>query len=442
MTAQFVPARSKLEATSRIYSLAGVEAEPLGPGSKEKKSVLTHLATALDLEVDRRAPKPEVGRQLAAQIDAEWDATCWSTGSTITLTGLNRLLEAASTVLSMRRPPRPTLPELLEEWSDFVPARSKLEAVNRISALTASGPEKLGPGSKERKSVLVNALAGLRIDDGRGRTKTELGAHLASSLGVGWDSSCFSTGETITLAGLNVVLAGMERSLGRAGVGLAFPNPRAEAEALTSALSDLLVEHWDGRACVDEMRQAEYSQWRQMEWPGFYFEYRGLPALIDAYGGGPRKIGAVRFDYGLGTTWDLKCHSTEARGAAPLNDRESMVAALGSGTLGLLVLTGSRQIDPSGEFDRWHREVTSTSRVARPANTGRRRARKSSFTPTELCAIVIDDVAHHDELLAAGVLTVLAQGRQAGGAPRPPKYAIRLDSTARHGIVLARAERS
>ena len=31
---------------------------------------------------------------------------------------------------------------------DFTPAKNKLEAVNRISALTDSGPETLGPGSK------------------------------------------------------------------------------------------------------------------------------------------------------------------------------------------------------------------------------------------------------------------------------------------------------
>ena len=42
---------------------------------------------------------------------------------------------------------------------EFVPARNKLEAVARISNLTNSGPETLGPGSKEHKSVVLKELA-------------------------------------------------------------------------------------------------------------------------------------------------------------------------------------------------------------------------------------------------------------------------------------------
>ena len=41
-----------------------------------------------------------------------------------------------------------------DQW--FKPAVSKIEAVNRISVLTGSGVEDLGPGSKERKRVLIN----------------------------------------------------------------------------------------------------------------------------------------------------------------------------------------------------------------------------------------------------------------------------------------------
>ena len=37
-TTPFLPAKSKLEAVARLYAAAQTPAEPLGPGSKEKKS--------------------------------------------------------------------------------------------------------------------------------------------------------------------------------------------------------------------------------------------------------------------------------------------------------------------------------------------------------------------------------------------------------------------
>ena len=43
-TSSFLPAKSKLEAVARLYAAAQTPAEPLGPGIKEKKSVLTKTA--------------------------------------------------------------------------------------------------------------------------------------------------------------------------------------------------------------------------------------------------------------------------------------------------------------------------------------------------------------------------------------------------------------
>ena len=56
-TTPFLPAKSKLEAVARLYAAAQTPAEPLGPGSKEKKSVLTKTAERLSLDVDESVPK-------------------------------------------------------------------------------------------------------------------------------------------------------------------------------------------------------------------------------------------------------------------------------------------------------------------------------------------------------------------------------------------------
>ena len=66
----FVPARSKLEAVARLYAAAQAPAEPLGPGSKEKKSVLIRTADRLSLPVDTTAPKNVLARQILQALHA------------------------------------------------------------------------------------------------------------------------------------------------------------------------------------------------------------------------------------------------------------------------------------------------------------------------------------------------------------------------------------
>ena len=61
--------------------------------------------------------------------------------------------------------------------SEFIPAKNKLEAVARISFLTNSGPEDLGPGSKERKSVLTNLANGLKIQIDESDSKPDIGGN-------------------------------------------------------------------------------------------------------------------------------------------------------------------------------------------------------------------------------------------------------------------------
>ena len=423
-TNEFLPADSKAEAVARLYAIAGVPPEPLGPGSTEKKSVLVSLARRFDLLADVRATKPVVGGQIAHALGAEWTPASWSRGSTITLHGLNVLLEAATHEASRRRL-LSAVEEAFAERLDipgFAPARGKLEAVNRISALTHSGAEDLGPGSKERKSVLTNLVVGLGLDLDTSLNKVELGAAIAHRFGVAWGDNAWSTGQTVTLVGLNNVLAGAERLLGALGRPLAdtFSSPFDEAHALLAVLDDAITARWDGRACVEEMRAAEYRNWRQTEWAGWYFEYVGVAALINAFGGGPRRVLHTSFDYALRSTWDLKAHSTGKERGAILNDLDAIEAGLGEGNgLGFIVLTGDPDYSDGLEFDAWHRGL----RGAGPAHE-RSRALKSGFTPVRLDAFHLPDASALDLARSQGAYAVMQQGRQPDGAARKPKLKI------------------
>lgn len=423
-TDEFVSASSKAEAVARLYALANAAPEPLGPGSTEKKSVLVALGRSLNLPVSAGATKPVLGAQIAHALGAEWTASAWSSGSTITLHGLNTLLEAATYELHQRAV-RSALEEALAGElgiGGFRPARGKLEAVNRISALTRSGPQVLGPGSKERKSVLVNLANGLGLDVRTELNKPELGAAIARKLGVGWGPSAWSAGHTITLTGLNALLAGGERRLGLLGQGpaQAFATPHDEADALLAVLASEIDVAWDGRRCVETMREAEFRHWRQTEWIGWYFEYIGIPALVNAFGGGPRKVNNTTFDYALRWTWDLKAHSTGGGNTAILNDLDAIETGLGQPAgVGFIVLTGVPDFSASEQFDLWHRE----QRGASPAHD-KSRALKSGFIPCRLDAYHLPSPAALETGRYRGEFSTMAQGRQPDGAARKPKLKV------------------
>jgi hypothetical protein len=79
-----------------MYLLADWTPEPLGPGSTEKRSAFEALGAAIGLDLTTVRSKHKCAESLARALDAEWDAGCWSAGDTVTLLGMNRLVDAAS----------------------------------------------------------------------------------------------------------------------------------------------------------------------------------------------------------------------------------------------------------------------------------------------------------------------------------------------------------
>lgn len=434
----FVPARSKLEAVARLYAAAQAPAEPLGPGSKEKKSVLTKTADRLSLPVDAAAPKDALARQILQALHEPWDPAYASTGQTITLGGLNAILSAAEAELGRRavRELRRSGP-MLPDW--FVPARDKLEAVRRISSITGGRPQDLGPGSKERKSVLIDLVQNLGLPIDPALRKDELAGRIARHLGMPWTTTCRSSGQTVTLDGLNAVLAGAEQCAlrGHAAVG---DRLRQEAE-LIAALAQSCPRRWEGRSCVEEMLTAEYSKARQTEWIGWYFEFVGLPALVNAYGGGPCRIGATEFDYARSFVWDLKAHAQNGSaaphdvvGQAPLNDRDAILrCARESQSIGFLVLSGASVPDADGAFDAWHRRMRGSTKK----RSLKSRVLKASFSPITVDAYVFQGATGVEDALEQRVLIGFRQGRQQSGAARRPKLKLDLRRGRENGYVMA-----
>src|SRR3990172_1049148 len=207
-----------------------------------------------------------------------------------------------------------------------------------------------------------------------------------------------------------------------------------EATQIVEQLATSIPEQWDGRACLLELRAADF-QWRQMEWIGWWFEWKARSALAGSLGGtlGVR-VGNTTFDYQLQFVWDLKAHVVKPTGKdwAILNDsaaiREGIVRI---GGWGAILCCGDAALDPTGEFKRWHDDLKGGAskyereRLQRGAHS---RTRKRSFSVREYRAIHLDlpliEVGFEE-----GWLAPFQQGmRNADGSARAQKFMIDLRS--------------
>jgi len=461
----FIPAATVTEAISRIFGLTGAQ-----PQTRGEKRALIALRDALDLDVDVVRTNAVLGERLANALGVEWRPAAHTVLNKVTLAGLNTLLEGATEAYrrgSLEQVAR-SMPSTLvgPGWAAFNPAVSKIEAVTRIAGLTGAPDEWLGPGSKEHKSVLTNLADRLLPSVGLDRSsKTRLGRALAREFSVVWSDSCASTGETISLEGLNTILAGAERRLGRLGSTAAeiLATPEAEGKALTAALNDgWKAQPWDGRRCIDWMQKQGVRGLNDNEWQGWYFEARGRDILNAAFPPSPKPVrvryGNTPFDYSLNYVWDLKAHTEEqdfpvvgrrvqARPQMILNDERAIRECVADQGLGFLVLAGVALMDEDLTFVAWHRsfKVAQGGRSA-ASNSGRSRMRKVAFTPLHVEAFWIANTPALDAAVAAGQLMVMGRGlRQApkveggSGAMRRTKFAMHVRK-ARKGLQVAKRD--
>jgi hypothetical protein len=309
---------------------------------------------------------------------------------------------------------------------DFIPAKNKLEAVARISNLTNSGPETLGPGSKERKSVVINLAHGMGLVTNNDETKQEIAKRIVEVSDRKWTTDCESIGQTLTLIGLNLLLqTGTEYLAARSSSSsLVELTLKEELHRISEVVVGKTPRQMDGKLAINEMKEAEFSQWRATEWQGFYFEFKVRPELINKLGGGPRKIGSTDFDYALVRTWDMKVHSSltrhgkESASNCILNDAESMRMAASQSGFGLIILSGEPIYDL--DFTRWHKSFLGNSKCEP------KKLLKKSFKPTRIDFFFVPSLQRLEEALEKSELKLFKQGRQPSGEARKVKYSINL----------------
>ena len=199
-----------------------------------------------------------------------------------------------------------------------------------------------------------------------------------------------------------------------------------DSKELASKLKPL-PKDWEAKAAIQEMKEAGYSHWKQMEWIGFYFQYlceKYLAGFVELPG---PKYGNVSFDGLYNRAWDFKAHAMNTSSHQLIvNDSEATNKAVKDyGSVGLILAVGKVEYnDESRTFQKWHEQLKGgksdyeRKRIERGAWS---RLRKVSFDLQQLSFIEIIEKT----LIDCG--SFQADFRNADGSARRSKVLIDLE---------------
>lgn len=204
-----------------------------------------------------------------------------------------------------------------------------------------------------------------------------------------------------------------------------------EGRQVAGILTGQVPRDWDGKRCILEMREAGSGDWKQMEWIGFYFEFKARQVLIPKIGGdiGP-VYGRTKFDYKLNYVWDFKVHPQQPGKWAYMNDTEAVDSCIQDhGGIGWLIACGRSAYDDFGEFKAWHDRLKGEKSKYEQENLKRgaaQRTRKTSFLFNDLVVVRLESQDAVKDAMAAGWLrdNMQAGQRNSNGKPRRPKYGV------------------
>lgn len=175
-------------------------------------------------------------------------------------------------------------------------------------------------------------------------------------------------------------------------------NSTISREIFEKLISKLPV-FWEGKETITYMKNNGSRNWRQMEWPGWYFEFVcGKILSEDSFFEIPgKKYGMVSFDGFKRINYDFKSHS-EFEGSTskvPTNGYLEVEQAISDyGAVCFIVACGDVEFDDDNQsFKNWHDQLKGkkSAYVLRGEDEGRvSRRRKTSFKLNKIIFVYVD----------------------------------------------------
>lgn len=186
-------------------------------------------------------------------------------------------------------------------------------------------------------------------------------------------------------------------------------------------------KHWDGKQAIEDMRNAGFPHWRQMEWIGFYFQFLCAQHLAPIMRiPGPR-YGNVEFDGLYKIPWDFKAHAMNTSSHQVIvNDSQAISSAITEfGCVGLILAMGQVEYnDEERTFQKWHSILKggiSEYEKERMKRGAWSRLRKVSLELKQISFIQITDAT----LIKSG--SFQSDFRNSNGKPRRAKVLLDLE---------------
>lgn len=210
-----------------------------------------------------------------------------------------------------------------------------------------------------------------------------------------------------------------------------------EVSQRLQAASLSIPKVWDGRDAILEMKDAGYRHWRQMEWPGWYFQFQCesiFNGILEMPG---KKYGNVEFDAFREISWDFKSHTANTASHTIItNDTEAIGRAIDEqGYYGLILAVGEVEYnDEERTFKRWHDELKGgmsayeRRRIARGAMSRRRK--------TEFVLDRIHILCLNEEMLNVCSGSFQEGFRNADGSPRRSKVTVNVQKVPDEAILI------
>lgn len=206
-----------------------------------------------------------------------------------------------------------------------------------------------------------------------------------------------------------------------------------EGRMILRSIATRLPALIDARDAIIAMKNGGSTNWRQMEWIGFYPEFWFETNLANSLGTtrGPR-FGNMSFDLQRNYIWDLKAHAAGKSNWAPLNDAAAIEDCIAEhGGVGFLVLSGPCTYDDEyGTFRIWHEIINGgrsdySKRIE--ARGAKSRRRKTSFEPSHLIAFRFESIEEVHKARQEGWIKGFQDGmRNSNDEVRRPKIMVDL----------------
>jgi hypothetical protein len=161
-----------------------------------------------------------------------------------------------------------------------------------------------------------------------------------------------------------------------------------------------IPREWDGKKSILEMKDNGSTQWRQMEWIGFYFQFLCEKSSLKTIAEFRKiKYGNTSLDGFLEVPFDMKVHVLNASAKdLILNDTEATEKAIEEfGFMLEVIALGNAVYDfENGPFYKWHEELKggkSSYEEARIERGAPSRLRKTSFKLEKIVVVKIDKIS-------------------------------------------------